>query len=122
MPGQCRETGVGHLIVFGLSMDYEVFLLSRIKEEYEVGAIIQVLFHPLVFLLSRIKEEYERIGDATNSVADGLAAAARVTAAAAMVELLGARDWWLSHWLDRIIPNLEVDPRGEPAYPAGFHR
>src|SRR3546814_19934678 len=48
-------------IVFGLSMDYEVFLLSRIKEEYE------------------------RSGDPRNSVADGLAATARVISAAAAI-------------------------------------
>src|SRR4029453_4764719 len=48
-------------IVFGLSMDYEVFLLSRIKEEYD------------------------RTGDARESVADGLAATARVITAAAAI-------------------------------------
>jgi len=115
-------------ILFGLSMDYEVFLLSRMKEEYE------------------------RTGDAVNSVADGLAATARVITAAAAImvvvfgsfvlednrvirlfglglataiaidatvvrmlivpstmELLGARNWWLPRWLDRIVPNLRVE-------------
>ncbi len=115
-------------ILFGLSMDYEVFLLSRMKEEYE------------------------RTGDPVNSVADGLAATARVITAAAAImvvvfgsfvledsrpvklfglglataiaidatlvrmlivpstmELLGARNWWLPRWLDRIIPNLRVE-------------
>ena len=48
-------------IVFGLSMDYEVFLLSRVKEEYD------------------------RTGDARTSVADGLAATARVITAAAAI-------------------------------------
>ena len=46
-------------ILFGLSMDYEVFLLSRMKEEYE------------------------RTGDNTQAVADGLASTARVITAAA---------------------------------------
>ena len=115
-------------ILFGLSMDYEVFLLSRMKEEYE------------------------RTGDAVNSVADGLAATARVITAAAAImvvvfgsfvledfrvirlfglglataiaidatlvrmlivpstmELLGARNWWLPRWLDRILPNLRIE-------------
>jgi len=119
-------------IVFGLSMDYEVFLLSRIKEEYD------------------------RTGDAVNSVADGLAATARVITAAAAImvvvfgsfvlednriikmfglglasavfldatlvrmllvpatmELLGERNWWLPKWLDRILPNLNVEGPGE---------
>jgi RND superfamily putative drug exporter len=115
-------------IVFGLSMDYEVFLLSRIKEEYD------------------------RTGDAVNSVADGLASTARVISAAAAImvvvfgsfmfeedrivklfglglsmavlldatlvrmllvpatmELLGERNWWLPNWLDRILPVLHVE-------------
>jgi RND superfamily putative drug exporter len=115
-------------IVFGLSMDYEVFLLSRVKEEYD------------------------RTGDPKNSVADGLAATARVITAAAAImvvvfgaflleddriiklfgtglalavlldatlvrmllvpatmELLGTRNWWLPRWLDRILPTLNVE-------------
>lgn len=115
-------------IVFGLSMDYEVFLLSRVKEEYE------------------------RTGDPKNSVADGLASTARVISAAAAImvvvfgsflledarvtkvfgvglsvavfldatlvrmllvpatmELLGARNWWIPKWLDKVIPKLHVE-------------
>ena len=115
-------------IVFGLSMDYEVLLLSRVKEEYD------------------------RTGDAKNSVADGLAATARVITAAAAImivvfgafllederviklfgvglavavfldatlvrlllvpatmELLGDKNWWLPKWLDRILPRLNVE-------------
>ena len=128
-------------IVFGLSMDYEVFLLSRIKEEFD------------------------RTGDARTSVADGLAVTAQVITAAAAImivvfgaflledtrviklfgvglavavlldatlvrlllvpatmELLGERNWWLPRWLDRILPNLNVegpshtsDPGDDPA-------
>ena len=115
-------------VVFGLSMDYEVFMLSRIREEYL------------------------RTGDATTSVADGLASTARVITAAAAImvvvfasfmledireiklfglglalavlldatlvrmvvvpatmELLGARNWWLPSWLDRLLPHLEIE-------------
>ena len=115
-------------ILFGLSMDYEVFLLSRMKEEFE------------------------RSADPVNSVADGLAATARVITAAAAImavvfgsfmfedfrvvklfglglataiaidatlirmlivpstmQLLGARNWWLPTWLDRLIPNLKIE-------------
>lgn len=115
-------------IVFGLSMDYEVFLLSRIREEFT------------------------RTGDATNSVADGLAATARVITAAAAImvvvfgaflleddrivklfgvglavavlldativrmvlvpatmQLLGSRNWWLPAWLDRLLPRIDVE-------------
>jgi RND superfamily putative drug exporter len=115
-------------IVFGLSMDYEVFLLSRIREEYT------------------------RSGDPHGSVADGLAATARVITAAAAImvvvfgaflleddriiklfgtglavavlldatvvrmvlvpatmELLGARNWWLPSWMERILPRIDVE-------------
>jgi len=115
-------------IVFGLSMDYEVFLLSRVREEYD------------------------RTGDNALAVADGLAATARVITAAAAImvtvfasfvlgdqrilklfglglasaifidatlvrivlvpatmELLGDRNWWFPRWLDRIVPRLHVE-------------
>ena len=110
-------------IVFGVSMDYEVFLLSRVREEYT------------------------KTGDAARSVADGLASTARVITAAAAImivvfgsfvleadrgsklfgfslalaifldatlvrmllvpatmELLGRKNWWMPKWLDRILP------------------
>jgi RND superfamily putative drug exporter len=115
-------------ILFGLSMDYEVFLLSRIREEYD------------------------RTGDNALAVADGLAKSARVITAGAAVmvtvflsfvlgdavlgkmfglglaaaifidatlvrmvlvpatmELLGDRNWWLPGWLDRLLPNIHVE-------------
>ena len=124
-------------IVFGVSMDYEVFLLSRVREEYN------------------------KTGDAARSVADGLASTARVITAAAAImvvvfgsfvleadrgaklfgfglalavlldatlvrmvlvpatmELLGAKNWWMPKWLDRLIPRVAVDgPRGEHVEP-----
>jgi len=121
-------------IVFGLSMDYEVFLLSRVREEWK------------------------RTGDSRTSVADGLAATAKVITAAAAImvfvfgsfilesdrtvklmgtglatailldativrmllvpatmELLGDRNWWLPRWLDRILPEVDVEGHVEPA-------
>jgi RND superfamily putative drug exporter len=115
-------------VVFGLSMDYEVFLLSRVREEWH------------------------RTGDSRTSVADGLAATAKVITAAAAImvvvfgsfllepdrvlkmmgvglatailldativrmvlvpatmELLGDKNWWLPRWLDRLLPNIDVE-------------
>ncbi|MCU1461090.1 MAG: putative integral rane export protein [Acidimicrobiales bacterium] len=115
-------------VLFGLSMDYEVFLLSRVREEY---------------LLS---------GDNATAVADGLAATARVITAAAAImiavfmsfvlgdlrvlkllglglataifidatvvrmvlvpatmELLGKANWWLPGWLDRMLPRISIE-------------
>ncbi|MEO5840759.1 MAG: MMPL family transporter [Acidimicrobiales bacterium] len=120
-------------IVFGLSMDYEVFLLSRVKEEWH------------------------RTGDSRTSVADGLAATAKVITAAAAImvvvfgsfllendrvvklmgtglatailldativrlllvpatmELLGDKNWWLPRWLDRILPKIDVEGHAIP--------
>lgn len=124
-------------ILFGLSMDYEVFLLSRIKEEYD------------------------RTGDNALAVADGLAKSARVITASAAVmvtvffsfvlgesvltkmfglglgvavlidatlvrmvlvpatmELLGDRNWWLPTWLDRLLPHIDAEGRDVTDVPA----
>ena len=115
-------------ILFGLSMDYEVFLISRIREEYL------------------------RHGDTRRAVADGLAKTARVITAAAAImvvvflafiaapdvflklfgiglasaifldatvvrmvlvpavmQLLGKWNWWIPDWLERILPRLDVE-------------
>jgi RND superfamily putative drug exporter len=116
-------------ILFGLSMDYEVFLLSRMREEWR------------------------RTHDNSNAVADGLAKTARVITAAAAImicvfgsfvigdplrvlkvfglglaasilidatlvrmvlvpsvmELLGDANWWMPRWLDRVVPHLGVE-------------
>jgi RND superfamily putative drug exporter len=119
-------------VIFGLSMDYEVFLLSRIREDYD------------------------RQGDNSTAVANGVAASARVITAAAAVmfcvfgafvlgstrslkifglglavavlldatvvrlvlvpatmELLGDRNWWLPDWLDRLLPRVRSEPAPE---------
>jgi putative drug exporter of the RND superfamily len=135
-------------ILFGLSMDYEVFLLSRVREEYL------------------------RTGDNATAVADGLASTARVITAAAAImiavflsfvlgdlrvlklmglglataifmdasvvrmvlvpatmELLGNANWWLPKWLERTLPRISVEaspesdavrpPVGESPVPVG---
>jgi RND superfamily putative drug exporter len=124
-------------IVFGLSMDYEVFLLARVREEYD------------------------RTGDNARAVADGLAATGRVISAAALImfcvfgsftlgderalkllgfglafavlldativrlilvpatmELLGKANWWAPEWLVRVLPTIRVDAEPENV-PAG---
>jgi RND superfamily putative drug exporter len=120
-------------VLFGLSMDYEVFLLTRIKEEFD------------------------RTGESRQSVVDGLAATARVITAAAFImiavflafvpnpiptvkmiglgmavavlidativrmvlvpstmELAGKANWWLPKWLDRILPHINVEGAPHP--------
>jgi RND superfamily putative drug exporter len=126
---------INFAILFGLSMDYEVFLLSRIREEYV------------------------RTGDNRAAVADGLAVTARVITAAAAImvfvfgvfifdpnvfikqiglglsaavlidatvvrmvlvpatmELLGNANWWMPRWLDRLLPEVHIE--GEAAVEA----
>ncbi|MFN2625152.1 MAG: MMPL family transporter, partial [Mycobacteriales bacterium] len=126
-------------ILFGLSMDYEVFLLSRVREEYDRNG-----------------------GNNGLAVADGLATTARVITAAALImicvfasfafggvralklmglglavailvdativrmvlvpatmELLGDANWWLPRWLDRILPRVTVETT-EPPDPGAF--
>ena len=132
-------------ILFGLSMDYEVFLLSRVREEWL------------------------RTGDARASVPTGLAATARVITSAALImicvflsfvlvdeptvkmmglglatavfvdatiirmvlvpatmELLGDANWWLPRWLDRLLPHLDLEgapgARARPGRGAGAGR
>jgi RND superfamily putative drug exporter len=129
-------------ILFGLSMDYEVFLLARIKEDYD------------------------RTGDARGSVARGLAATSGVITAAAAImvlvflgfaseastlvkmlgfglgvailldatvvrmvlvpatmSLLGERNWWTPAWLDRVLPHLDAEgPHEVPQVAAGVAR
>ena len=120
-------------ILFGLSMDYEVFLISSIREAHR------------------------RTGDTAQAVADGLASTARVITAAAVIMmavfgafvahpdpvvkmvglglavavlvdatlvrmvlvpgtmvLLGRANWWLPRWLDRILPTIDIEGETTP--------
>lgn len=130
-------------ILFGLSMDYEVFLLTRVREEYD------------------------RTGDNGRAVADGLAATGRVISAAAAImvcvfgafilgderaiklmgfglasailidatlvrlvlvpsamELLGKANWWAPEWLVKRLPTIRVEAsdHGTPAAPIGQYQ
>ncbi|MBN1528680.1 MAG: MMPL family transporter [Thermoleophilaceae bacterium] len=115
-------------ILFGLSMDYNVFLLSRMHEAYNEGA------HPresVVIGLSRIGKVVLFAGLIMAAVflafvtqADviakmmglGLGLAilidvliVRLVIAPAVVTLLGDRAWWLPAWLDRLLPNVSLE-------------
>lgn len=115
-------------ILFGLSMDYEVFLLTRVREEYD------------------------RLGDSHQAVVNGLSSTARVITSAALImmsvfaafitvpqvfikmfgvglaaaividativrmvlvpstmNLLGKANWWLPRWLDRVLPHVSLE-------------
>jgi RND superfamily putative drug exporter len=117
-------------ILFGLSMDYEVFLISRIREEYlkdrntsraiadglaktarvitAAAAIMVVVFlafvaAPDVFL------KLFGIGLAAAIFLD--ATLVRLVLVPAVMQILGDRNWWIPAWLERILPALDVEGR-----------
>jgi putative drug exporter of the RND superfamily len=115
-------------ILFGLSMDYEVFLVSRIREEYlkdgdtrravadglaktarvitAAAAIMVVVF--LAFLAAPdIFLKLFGIGLATAIFLD--ATLIRMVLVPAVMQLLGSRNWWIPNWLERILPQLDVE-------------
>jgi RND superfamily putative drug exporter len=115
-------------ILFGLSMDYEVFLISRIREEYlkhrdtsravaeglartarvitAAAAIMVVVF--LAFLAAPdVFLKLFGIGLAVAVLLD--ATIVRMVLVPAVMELLGDRNWWIPRWLERALPRLEVD-------------
>ncbi len=115
-------------IVFGLSMDYEVFLLSRVKEEYDhsgdpvgsvadglaatarvitaAAAIMVVVFGSFLFEDTRIIKLFG-LGLAVAVLLD--ASLVRMLLVPATMRLLGAKNWWLPGWLDKILPSLNVE-------------
>jgi RND superfamily putative drug exporter len=121
-------------ILFGLSMDYEVFLLSRIKEEYDrtgdnalavadglaksarvitAGAAIMVTVFISFVLGHDVMAKMFGIGLAAAVLID--ATVIRMVLVPATMELLGDRNWWLPGWLDRLLPRIKVDePHGDP--------
>ena len=115
-------------IVFGLSMDYEVFLLTRIREEYDrtgdnatavahglagtarvitaAAAIMVVVFAGFVLSSERALQLFG-LGLATAVLVD--ATVVRLVLVPATMALLGDRNWWLPDWLDRVLPAIHVE-------------
>ncbi len=115
-------------IVFGLSMDYEVFLLSRIKEHYDKTRNNAVAVADGLAVTARVITAAALImvcvflsfviGDDRSLKMFGLGLAVAVAVDASIVrmvmvpstmELLGERNWWIPKWLDRILPNIDVE-------------
>ena len=122
-------------IIFGLSMDYEVFLMSRMHEEWEnshdatqavtrglaltsrvitaAAAIMCTVFLSFMIGEDRIIKLFG-LGLASAVLID--AVIIRSVLVPAVMQLLGERAWWLPAWLDRILPRLHVEPaEGDPA-------
>ena len=115
-------------ILFGLSMDYEVFLLSRIKEEYDrtgdngqavadglsytarvitaAAAIMVCVFGSFVFGDNRVVKEFG-LGLSAAILID--ATIVRMVLVPATMELLGNANWWMPRRLERILPNIHIE-------------
>ncbi|WP_420452189.1 MMPL family transporter [Ilumatobacter sp.] len=115
-------------IVFGLSMDYEVFLLSRVREEYVAsgdndGAVIaglagtaRVITSAALIMISVFGGFVLGDDPTTKMFGLGLAVAiavdatiVRVVLVPATMTLMGDANWWLPAWLDRLLPHVDVD-------------
>jgi putative drug exporter of the RND superfamily len=127
-------------ILFGLSMDYEVFLLSRVREEYlESGdnqasvvrgiavtgrvitsaALIMIAVFSGFILGSNPTAKMFGLGLAVAVLVD--ATIVRLVLVPATMKLLGDANWWLPSWLDRLLPTIDLhgaDAFTAPAPPA----
>jgi RND superfamily putative drug exporter len=121
-------------VLFGLSMDYEVFLLSRMREEYlrhgqtsravadglaktarvitAAAAIMVAVFFALA-VSDEIFLKLLGVGMATAIFLD--ATVVRMVLVPALMQLFGRANWWVPRWLDRRLPRLDIDPRRPPA-------
>ncbi|MEM9039899.1 MAG: MMPL family transporter [Actinomycetota bacterium] len=124
-------------VLFGLSMDYEVFLLSRVREEYRatgdngrsvihgIAVTARVITSAALIMISVFGGfvlgedpilKMMGLGLATAILVD--ATIVRLVLVPATMTLLGDRNWWLPGWLDRILPHVDVDGPGATS-PAG---
>ena len=117
-------------VLFGLSMDYEVFLLSRVRERWiETGdsaesvahgigasarvitaaaAILAAVFLSFAFFGQERTIKEFGIGMAFAIIVD--ATVVRLVLVPAFMQLAGNANWWMPAWLDRILPNISIDP------------
>jgi RND superfamily putative drug exporter len=121
-------------ILFGLSMDYEVFLISRIHEEWlksddnntavrkglastgktiTAAALIMILvFGSFILGGERVIKEFG-LGLAAGILIDALVI--RMAIVPSVMFLIGRANWWFPSWLDRIVPHLGVEPDLPPS-------
>jgi RND superfamily putative drug exporter len=123
-------------IVFGLSMDYQVFLLSRMHEQWQhtgdaslavarglrtTGRVITAAASIMVVVFASFALDADRL---SKLFGIGLASAVLIDAliircllVPAIMELLGRRAWWMPAWLNRRLPRLAVEAPGERPTP-----
>jgi putative drug exporter of the RND superfamily len=121
-------------ILFGLSMDYEVFLLSRVREEYVktgdshrsvvegLGSTARVITSAALIMISVFGAFIWTDDVVVKMFGLGLAVAVfvdatlvRMVLVPATMALLGNANWWLPRWLDRILPHLDLEGGPTPA-------
>jgi RND superfamily putative drug exporter len=123
---------IAFAILFGLSMDYEVFLMSRIREEHVHGGrtedavrngvagvgrvivaaalIMSSVFFSFLLSPDRVSKEFGLLlGIAI--LTDALLV--RMTLVPALLTVLGERSWAMPAWLDKVLPNLTIEPPSE---------
>jgi putative drug exporter of the RND superfamily len=130
-------------IVFGLSMDYEVFLISRVHEEWRArrdasaavreglartgrvitaaAAVMVAVFGAFAISGDRVLELFGLVM-ATAVLLDAIVV--RMLLLPAVLELLGSRAWWLPGWLERRLPRVAIEaepsPRPRPSLEPAF--
>jgi RND superfamily putative drug exporter len=125
-------------ILFGLSMDYEVFLITRIREEYvksgdnatavrrglaatgktiTAAALIMILVFGSFILGGLLVIKQFGLGLAAGILMDAILI--RMAIVPSLMFLIGKANWWFPGWLDRIVPHVSVDPELELDRPEG---
>ena len=127
---------IAFAILFGLSMDYEVFLMSRIREEHVHGLrtreavehgiaaigrvivaaalIMGTVFAAFVLSADRIPKEFGLLL-AVAILTDALVV--RMTLVPAFLTLMGERSWYIPKWLDRLLPRVTIEAPHERETP-----
>ncbi len=122
-------------ILFGLSMDYEVFLLSRVREQYlatgdndasvisGIAGTARVITSAALIMICVFAGFMFGDDPTVKMMGLGLAVAifvdatiVRIVLVPATMKLMGDANWWLPGWLDRLLPTIDLD--GESSLPA----
>ena len=128
---------IAFAILFGLSMDYMVFIMSRIREEHVHGLdtraavehgisaigrvvvaaalIMGTVFAAFILSADRIPKEFGLLL-AVAILTDALVV--RMTLVPSFLTLMGEKSWYMPRWLDRVLPNITIEPPHEDEPPA----
>ena len=129
---------IAFAIIFGLSMDYMVFLMSRIREEHVHGLktrdavehgiaaigrvivaaalIMGTVFAAFILTSDRISKEFGLLL-AVAILTDALLV--KMTLVPAFLTMLGEKAWYIPGWLDRILPKVTIEPPHDGEEPRG---